>query len=90
MTDNEFLSAIYSVAEKLKQDSLTNADKESIIDVFNNTQGTNYHRAKKAIETVTGKVITEKFALLEKAASINNLQNLVAQMQAAANEWKKK
>lgn len=90
MTDKEFLDAIYAVAKELKGYPLTDTDKNSIIEVFNNSQGTNYQRAKKAIEACTGKVIPEKFALLEKAGSINNLQNMVAQMQAAANEWKKK
>lgn len=90
MTDQELLEAIYAVAKALKGYSLADTEKNSIIEEFNNSQGTNYQRAKKAIETVTGKVVPEKFALLEKAGSINNLQNLVSQMQAAANEWKKK
>ena len=90
MTDQEFLNAIYAVAEKLKGYSLTDSERTSIIQEFNQLQGTNYQRAKKAIESVTGIVIPEKFQLLEKAASINNLQNLVAQMQSAANEWKNK
>jgi hypothetical protein len=90
MTDQEFLDAIYAVAEELKEYTLTDDEKTSIIKVFNNLEGTNYQRAKKAIETVTGIVVPERFALLEKAGSINNLQNLVSQMQAAANEWKKK
>lgn len=89
MTDQEFLEKIYSVASNLKGRTLSDQEKTRIITYFNNTHGSNYERAKEAIKNVTGEDVPTRFLSLESAGSINNLEILVAEMKAAANEWKK-
>ncbi len=90
MTDQLFLEKIYDVASELYGRELTIAEKDQIINNFNNSKGTNYERAKIAIHKVTGKNVPERFLLLEKAAAVNNLQVLVSEMKAAAEQWSKK
>lgn len=89
MSENEFIKSIIEVASKLKGSAISESEKDRIIKAFNNKSGTAYEKAKLAIEEVLGKKLPEKGLLLEKAASLNNLQNLLAQMNTAANSWQK-
>jgi hypothetical protein len=90
MTDDEFLNAIFQVAEELKRCNLTPTEKKHIIDVFNATSGDNYVRAREAIKQTVYKDIPERFSLKNSAGSVNHLMNKVALLKAAATEWKKK
>jgi hypothetical protein len=90
MTDEEFLNAIYQVAEELKGFELTAIEKENIITVFNQTKGDNYTRAREAIKETVYKDIPERFRLLNSAGAINHLMNKVTALKAAAEKWKTK
>ncbi len=88
MPEKKFVRSIIEVASELKGANITDAEKNLIIKAFNAKRGTPYEKAKASIEEVVGKKFPEKSPyLLEKAASLNNLQNLLSQMNNAANEW---
>lgn len=89
MSEREFVKSIIDVALRLKGSPITESEKSSIIKSFNNKSGSPYERAKSAIEDVIGERLIEETLLLEKAASLNNLQNLLVQMNAAADKWQK-
>ena len=87
MPETLFVQSIIGVASELKGYAITETEKQQIISAFNDSRGTAYVRAKSAIETVIGKSIPEGELRLEKTAALNNLQNLLAQMNTAANNW---
>jgi len=89
MTDKEFLEKIYGVAEQLRERSLTELEKTSIIEYFNAGQGSSFEKAKYAIKKVTGQIVPDSFRAIESTGSINNLQILVAEMKTAAEKWSK-
>lgn len=89
MPEREFVNSIIEVATKLKGSQITAEEKDLIIKSFNSKSGTPYEKAKAAIEEVVGQKFPETTFLLEKSASLNNLQNLLAQMGSAADKWQK-
>ena len=88
MTDEEFLKSIYQVAEELKGFDLTTSEKENIINIFNQTGGDNYTRAREAIKRTVYKDIPETFLLMNSAGAVNHLMNKVTALKAAAAKWK--
>jgi hypothetical protein len=90
MTDEEFLKAIYHVAEELKGYYLTTNEKENIINIFNQTGGDNYVRAREAIKRTVYKDIPETFLLMNSAGAVNHLMNKVDALKIAAAKWKTK
>lgn len=89
MSVHEFLRTITEVASKVKGRRITKLEEEQIIETFDRNEGSAYERAVAAIEEVIGKIFPEKRVWLEKTASLNNLQNLLAQMNAEAAKWQK-
>jgi hypothetical protein len=86
MTDRQFLETIHGVAEELKGEPLSLKEKNIIIETFNIKLGSPYEKAKSTIEEVVGKKFADEL-ILEKAASLNSLQNLLNQLNSAANDW---
>lgn len=89
MPEKEFVKSMIEVAAKVKGGSITEAEKSEIIKAFNSKKGSAYERAKESIEEVVGKRLPDESMVIEKAASLNNLQNLLAQMNSAADNWQK-
>ncbi len=87
MSDEEFLKAIYNVAQKMLGRRITSEEKSKLIKKFNSESGNAFERAKIAIKEVTGKPVPETFLLLEAEGAINELANLVAELHATAEEW---
>jgi hypothetical protein len=86
MSEKLFVDSIIEVAKEIKGSNITESEKKLIIENFNKKSGSAYERAKTAIEEVIGKKIPENY-IIEKTASLNNLQNLLAQMSSAASKW---
>lgn len=89
VSDKEFLKTIVDVAARVKGASITEQERQRIIELFNQEKGSAYERAVTAIEAVIGKLIPKHSIYIEKNASLNNLQNLLAQMSAEASKWQK-
>lgn len=87
MTDQKFLEAIYKVAEEMLDRRLKPDERKEMIRNFNDSEGSSFEKAKKAIELTTGEKVPEKFLLLESEGAINELANLVAELEATAEEW---
>lgn len=89
MSVNEFLKSIIEVASKVKGSKITKFEEQQIIEAFDRNEGSAYENAVTAIEEVIAKIYPEKRVFLEKTAGLNNLQNLLAQMNAEAKRWQK-
>lgn len=88
MSKQDFIRSIISVAEQLKGSPITELEEEKIVKLFNSyNTGTAYERAKRSIEEVIGKKIYIENLIIEKAAPLDNLKRLLAQMNVAANNW---
>lgn len=86
MSEKQFIDSLIEVAKEIKGSSISDEERNQLIESFNKKSGSAYDRAKTAIEEVIGKKIPEKY-IIEKTASLNNLQNLLSQMSTAANKW---
>lgn len=89
-TESNFINSIINVANELNGHTITSEQRDLIIKKFNETEGTSFERAKKAIESVIKQDISSYELVQEdSAASMNSLQELLKQMAAAADKWKK-
>lgn len=84
MADTEFLESIYKVAQKAKKGSLTSSEKELIIKEFNESTGSAYDRATKAITKIVG---VNPELILEKAATLDDINRLLSDLKMEAQKW---
>ena len=88
MNEKKFIDSIFQVGEQVKGSKLTQLEKSNIIDDYNKSKaGTAAKKAQEAIERTLNKKIYR--VLIEKSASssLDNLDDLLAQMNAEAGKW---
>lgn len=93
MSQESFTKSIYNVAENLKGFRLTDYEKAEITKRFNSSKkSTSAEKAREAIESVIGGKLPERFLIIEKSLSgtLDNLDRLILQMHAEADNWDKK
>lgn len=85
MTDAEFLTHVFSYAAMLKQSTLTDAERQAIINEFNSLSGDAHSRAQTAIRKVLniGPLVEE----IRKSANLDNTDRLLTDLQNAAAKW---
>jgi len=88
MADKNFIKSIMSVAAEYKGSPITDDEKSKILESFSRKSGTEYEKAKAVIEEVFDKSTPKTRTIIEKSASINNLENLLQQMKEAAKKLK--
>jgi hypothetical protein len=89
-TESDFIDSIINVANEINGHTITKEQQRLIIKKFNELEGTSFERAKKSIESVINQDISSYELVQEdSAASMNSLQDLLKQMSAAADKWKK-
>lgn len=92
MSEQIFRDSIFKVAEELKGTYLTSAEKEQIINNYNqSSKPDSAEKAREAIEKVIGKQLPSRKLILEKSASatLDNLDRLLLAMQSEADKWDK-
>lgn len=92
MSAKNLIESMVKVAERQLRRRITVDERSAIIDAFNaSTKSTPYDKAIEAIEKVIGKKINDGtgFIIIEKTASFDNLDVLLANMEVAAEDWKK-
>lgn len=83
MSEQDFLKAIYDLAEKLKKSPLTSTEKEEIFKIFNSKEGSAFERAKESInEAIGSQVISER-----TLASVDDTKRLLKDLEVAARKW---
>lgn len=88
--NNDFINSIINVANEINGHKITTEEQSLIIKKFNQLEGTAFEKAKRAIEAIIDQDISSyEFIQEDSAASMNNLQDLLKQMSAAADKWKK-
>lgn len=83
MPEQDFLKAIYALAEKLKKAPLTQNEKDEILRRFNIKKGSAFERAMESInESIGPQQIHER-----AQASVDDAQRLLKDLQIAAERW---
>ena len=86
MNDPEFLGYVYLYAEGVKEGPLTSDERAAIVERFNEAEGTAAERAQRAVEAAIG---TRRYRIdeMRKSANLDNTLRLLADVQAAAQQW---
>jgi len=87
MSEDKLVNSIYKLGKRIKKSDLTATEKSDIIKSFNSYSGDPYKRAIKALEEVLGKKDVE--LLLEKSASLDDINRLLQDVSMAADDWSK-
>jgi len=82
MADQQFLNAIYKLAEEIKKAPLTPQEKGAFVEAFNNEKGSAFDRAQKAINKIIGPQLQ-----LEKSASLDNTNRIINDLKKEADKW---
>ncbi|CCK82423.1 hypothetical protein [Desulfobacula toluolica] len=85
MPEQDFIKAIYALAEKFKKAPLTPDEKAKILKIFNSKKGSAFERAKESINEAIG----HQIILKRTQASVDDAERLLNDLQLAARKWQK-
>jgi len=89
-TERKFIDTIIELVNQFNGNNLTNEKINLIINRFYALKGTSFERAKRAVKEILNEDISSyEFAMEDSAAAMNSLQDLLKQMSAEADKWKK-
>jgi hypothetical protein len=83
--DFELKEALKLAAERFTGRTLSQADVDRLVGFFNQSQGTTYERAKKAVELFVGLGGRQ---LIENTAAADNLNRILRDLKQVADSWK--
>jgi len=89
-TERKFIDTVIELVNQFNGNNLTNEKINLIINRFYELEGTSFERAKRAVKEILNEDISSyEFAMEDSAAAMNSLQDLLKQMSAEADKWKK-
>lgn len=83
--DSELIQGLKLAAERITNRTLTQYDVDRLVELFNQSQGTTYERARKAIELFTG--LSEN-QIIKNTAAADNLNRILGDLKQVADDWK--
>lgn len=83
-TDRDLIRALESAAEALVGKTLSGADKQRLIDLFNKARGTNQDKAKEALRSIAGIGPQE---LQKRASASDNTDRVIRDLENVIDQW---